>query len=85
MQAERLPLAERLEGRGAGAVADQRRRRRLGRCADLAVGHGQEDDLGLRAGAAAERALDFDAGLAEGGGQGMAKPTGADDGAALRG
>ena len=38
---------------------------------------------GLRA--AAERALDVEAGVAQRGGQGVAKPTGADDGAALRG
>ena len=57
----------------------------LGSGADLAVGHGEEDELRLRARAAAERALDLDAGLAERGGQGMAKPTGADDGAVLRG
>ena len=38
---------------------------------------------GLRA--AAQRALDLEAGVAKRGGQGMAKPTGADDGAALKG
>ena len=35
--------------------------------------------------AAAQRALDLEAGVAQGGGQGVAKPAGADDGAALKG
>ena len=86
VEAEALAVAERLERRGAGAVADQRARgKRLRGRADLAVGDGEEHDAALRLRAAAERALDLDAGVAQRGGQGVAKPAGADDGAALRG
>ena len=85
VEAEALAVAEDLEGRGAGAVADQLRGGRLRRGPDLAVGDGEEHDGRVRPRAAAERALDLDAGVAEGGGQGMAKPAGADDGAALKG
>ena len=85
VEAEALAVAEHLEGRGAGAVADQLRRGRLGGRADLAVGDGEEDDGRLRPRTAAERALDLEAGVAQRGGQGVAKPAGADDGAALKG
>ena len=45
----------------------------------------EEDDGRLRPRAAAERALDLEAGVAQGLGQRVAKPAGADDGAALKG
>jgi hypothetical protein len=87
VEAEALAFSEDGEGRGAGAVPDQLRIqwKALRRGADLAVGDGEEDDWCLRLRAATERALDLDAGVAQRGGQGVAKPTGADDGAAFRG
>ena len=87
VEAEAPAVAEDVEGCGAGAVSDQLRieRKALRRRVDLAVGHAQQHHLraGLRS--AAQRALDFEAGILQGGGQGVAKPTGADDGAALKG
>ena len=58
---------QRRERRGAGAVADEARPaggQGRGRGVDLGVGDGQQDDVGVRVGAAAERALDLEPGVA---------------------
>jgi hypothetical protein len=67
----------------AGAVAPDGDR--FGRGLDLAVRDAQEDDLRARLRASSERALDRDAGVAQGRRQRVAEPAGADDGAAFKG